>query len=303
MNVQKENAIVPVGRRRIIEYGDYGAEEGTDALYFHGIAGSSREAGLADTIAKRAGIKLRAPNRYGVGRTTYQAHSKPKDWAEDIQRLADALKMQTFRIIGMSAGSQYALACARYIEAGRLEGVTIIGGPAPLHEPEMLEQLSPSDRSMIRLASKMPFLARIKLLTKVVREKIFPGSYLSSVSGNLPDCDRAIIARPDVNRVLQASITEAIQQGTRGIYHNMCALLQPWGFHLSDIPKAVKLRMFHGEKDRTVPPFMGRHNAARIEHAETEFFPEAGHFMAADPESICSTRLIEHLSSVGKKPI
>jgi pimeloyl-ACP methyl ester carboxylesterase len=50
---------------------------------------------------------------------------------------------------------------------------------------------------------------------------------------------------------------------------------RPWGFHLKDI--YIPVHLWPREKDRIVPPEMGRYPAQTIPNCRSTFYPDEGH--------------------------
>ena len=54
-------------------------------------------------------------DRPGFGMSTYVKSYRIVDWPADVIELANALGLKRFAVAGISSGSPYALACARFI--------------------------------------------------------------------------------------------------------------------------------------------------------------------------------------------
>ena len=59
-------------------------------------------------------VRLIAPDRPGMGRSDPQPGHVVADWPADVAALADTLGLETFGVVGWSAGTPYAFACAAF---------------------------------------------------------------------------------------------------------------------------------------------------------------------------------------------
>jgi pimeloyl-ACP methyl ester carboxylesterase len=86
------------------------------------------------------------------------------------------------------------------------------------------------------------------------------------------------------------SFHEAARIGLSGAIRDAILYSRAWGLHLTEI--TVPVSLWHGEKDRIVPPAMGRWLEANIPGCHARFYPEEGHF------SLITNRMdaiIEHI--------
>src|ERR1700733_4828378 len=108
-----ETNTIPLNDGRLLEYASYGDAGGLPALFFHGFIGSHHQAAFAHEAARRHGLRLIAPNRPGVGRSTLKERRCLEECVPDVAQLADALGLDRFAVVGVSGGAPYALACLK----------------------------------------------------------------------------------------------------------------------------------------------------------------------------------------------
>ena len=101
---------------RDLAYEEYGDPAGFPVLSFHGGLSSHLDAAPAGAAAREAGIRLVAPDRPGMGLSTFQPGRTLLDWPEDVTALAHALGIERFAVMGWSAGGPYAAVCAAKLE-------------------------------------------------------------------------------------------------------------------------------------------------------------------------------------------
>ncbi|KAJ4349780.1 uncharacterized protein N0V89_008398 [Didymosphaeria variabile] len=90
---------------RVLSYAIYGSPvPHTSVFYFHSFASSRKEAKIWHTAAAKLGVRLVAPDRPGLGNSSFQPSRTFLDWPKDVIALADHLKIQTFYVMGWSGG-------------------------------------------------------------------------------------------------------------------------------------------------------------------------------------------------------
>jgi pimeloyl-ACP methyl ester carboxylesterase len=125
---------------RSLAYAEFGDPDGRPVLFFHATPGYRRNPWATDAELRSAGVRLIAPDRPGVGRSTPQPHRRLLDWPDDVRHLADALGLERFAVVGFSNGGPHAAACA-YKFGPRVSG-TALGAPLPpLDQPGALRRL------------------------------------------------------------------------------------------------------------------------------------------------------------------
>ena len=100
-------------------------------MVFHGLPGSHVQASLLDKHARRAGVRLIAPDRPGFGGSPPAPDRTILSWTHDVQQLADHLGLARFGVLGISCGGAYALACAHEL-GERLHYTGLIAGMGPM---------------------------------------------------------------------------------------------------------------------------------------------------------------------------
>jgi pimeloyl-ACP methyl ester carboxylesterase len=259
---------------RILGYAEFGTAGGKPVFYFHGLPASRIEARLTHTTACRLGIRIVAPDRPGFGLSDRLPGRRLADWPEDVAQLADALGLNRFAVLGVSAGGPYAIACACLMPK-RLTAIGLVGALGPIAIPGLDRSMKWPARFSFHLARDRPRLAELLyagLAARLLRRRPLLALLLLQVA----EPDRPVLQCDEVRRILQASIQEAFRHGGKGAVEELKLLASGWGLALQWISRPVHL--WHGEKDRTVPVILGRHLAAAIPHCQTRFFADEGHF-------------------------
>jgi pimeloyl-ACP methyl ester carboxylesterase len=284
---EKRQIILPDGR--ILGFALYGAPRGKPILYFHGFPSSRIEARFAHELGFSSGVRIIAVDRPGYGLSDFVPGRTIRDWPRDVLRLADALGIDRFRVMAVSGGCPYALACAHAIPE-RVKGVGIACGLGPAGSPEETEEMVFLNRLGLHLAKKAPWTVRGLFAMVAVALSCCPGAIVDFIAARLPGPDRQILRRPDVRKLLADSFREAVRAGPAGPTHDILLYSRPWGFNLKEIQTEVHL--WYGEKDAIVPPAMGRCLSQRIPRTRLTLYPEDGHF------SLIVSRLKEIVATI-----
>ncbi len=263
---------------RSLGYAIYGDAEGHAVFYFHGFPGSRLEAQLADRVAAQLGVRLIAIDRPGFGLSDFMPCRAIFDWPNDVIKIADALRINRFAIVGVSGGGPYVAACALRIPQ-RLTAAAIVSGVGPLDARKGSDRMIRSNHLIFFLGHHLPWLARILLWRMAYKVRRNPERVLGRIMSSLPDADKAVLARSEVKAAITDNIVEAFRRGSCGAAYELLLYSRPWGFLLKDI--ALPVDLWHGEEDRSVPPSMGRYQASAIRQCHAIFYPQEGHFSLA----------------------
>lgn len=263
---------------RDLGWASFGDPAGPPILLFHGFPGSRLDGRLADEAARKAGTHIIAVDRPGYGLSDFKPGRRIADWPDDVVELADSLGLERFAAMGISGGGPYAAACARFISK-RLSAAAIVCGVGPFDAPGATEGMSLQNRLVFGVSRWAPGLIGLAMrpMRKLARDR--PEKFVARIQSSLPDIDKEVVGRPQIRDAMVASSLEASRQGMRGISQEAGLYARPWGFELTEIP--MRVHLFQGEKDRNVPPVMGRFQAAAIPDCQAHFFPEDGHMSLA----------------------
>jgi pimeloyl-ACP methyl ester carboxylesterase len=259
-----------------LTYAEYGAPGGAPVIYCHGLSGSRLEAKLLDLDAfARAGLRLIAPDRPGMGRSDFQPERGFSHWAADLDALAAHLQLEQFGVIGVSGGAGYALACACLMPE-RTTSVVILSGAGEMGSPEVRRHLPFISRVLYGLAARSP--RRVETLLRLTQPRDLgdPQAIRQRMSRSLPPSDVAVFDQPGRLEDFIASGNEAMRQGVSGLAWDTHVCARPWGLRLEEIDLPV--RLLHGEADRNVPVAVARRLAAEIPGCQATIYPGEGHF-------------------------
>lgn len=260
---------------RTLAWAEFGDPRGRPVIYCHGFPGSRLEPRVADELASRLEVRLVGVDRPGYGQSTPAPGRQIRDWPRDVEAVADALGMERFAVIGVSAGGPYAAACG-YDLPERVSRVAIVCGLGPPESMGQGAQMHWYARWGLRVAAGLAPVSRwlfalFALGVRSVGEKGY-ALWVRRYSA----ADREVLQRPEVRSLLLAAFREGARNGGAALSEDLALLARPWDFPLDGVQ--VPADLWHGEADAVVPPEMGRFVASRLKNCRARFLPGEGHF-------------------------
>lgn len=250
---------------RTLGFHVYGAPDGIPVFYIHGVVDSGVTLqGKEDHMASDLGIRWIAPDRPGVGKSTFKPGRSVLDYPDDISQLVHHLGLNQYHLLGVSGGSAYTLACAKVLPHEQVRGVGICAGVAPWRVGRRGQSL----KNIFQMHMMKHWPTR---LLQSTREIYVP---LARDPDPMPMVNRF---RQDLLQYMDAAqadaymVTDPMQsavrvfrqyyaQGIDAHVDDMRILTRPWGFPIEGIGyEGVKL--WYGGADINTPPRMGLHLA------------------------------------------
>jgi pimeloyl-ACP methyl ester carboxylesterase len=228
--------------------------------------------------ADRLGIRWASYDRPGYGGSTPRPDRDVASAADDVSRVADALGIDRFAVMGHSGGGSHALACGALLPE-RVLGVVSVSGMAPFGAEglDWFEGFGPGGAAQLRAAA-----AGRAALEKHLAET-------DDEAGFTPEDEAALAGEwswfIDVVR-------PAIAGGMGGFIDDDLAAVGAWGFDPADIVAPILL--LHGGRDRAVPSSHDEWLARRCPSAELWLRPDDGHISILDQGAAALAWLREH---------
>lgn len=263
---------------RVLGYAEAGYSQGKTLFLLHGLNSSRLEVNIVHDKMEKRGIRLIGIDRPGIGLSTFQEHRTILDFVDDMTALADALNIDKFSIMGVSAGTAYALACLYKIPE-RILFCGLISALAPVFEVSN-KCMSKETRNFIFISQKFPFLIRPIfwfLQGRLSQNDTKKDQFLENIMFSLDAVDKDLIKDKHAKKALLETFKESYRHGTKGVaYDSKIVFTKPWGFTLGKID-FPSIHLWHGEKDKGVPLKMTKCMIEKLNTPILKTYPNEGH--------------------------
>lgn len=264
---------------RTLAYGEWGDLLGRPVLLSHGMPGS-RLFFPDPKVATEGGVRAITVDRPGMGGSDPQPGHVVADWPADVVELAGALGLDRFGVVGWSAGTPYALACAALIPE-RITGAAGTTSAAAMRyliagEPELRDtMLDDDDRAILELLPDRGAAER-RAASDAAEFVIGIAAHPEQLLERPADPgDEWFFDDLDRRRSFVESMREAVRQGAEAMSPQFVAQVAPWGFRLEDISMAV--HVWAGANDEVTPPDQMRRVADKIPTCTFKVWNDVGH--------------------------
>lgn len=258
----------------IYEYGD---PDGEPVFALHGTPACGAGFDWTDAPARELGLRVLAPDRPGIGRSTRVAMPAVGGYAVELGALADALEIDRFAVLGYSGGGPYAIAAA-YGLADRVRIAEIVAGAGEIGTWATPADLARSDRQLTWLSTHAPPAARAVLRSADLFARMAPRVALWSAATELAQSDRAVMRElaSQSPRHALALFTQALSRSSAGVVDDYVRLALTWNVPLGEI--TVPVHCWHGTADTLVPIAHTEALVERLPNAHLTTWPGEGHF-------------------------
>jgi pimeloyl-ACP methyl ester carboxylesterase len=253
---------------------EYGDPDGSPVFALHGTPSCGAGFEWADEPARARGLRIIAPDRPGIGRSTRVRMPAVSDYATELAVLADALEIDRFTLVGYSGGGPYALAAAATL-GERARATAIVAGAGEIGSWATFTDLSRSDRQMTWLSLHASSIARVALRGADLGSRLLPRVALWSATTEMIKPDRAVMHELGTPRQALALFTQALANSSAGVVDDYARLARPWNVALDAITTPV--HCWHGTADNLVPLAHAEALVARLPNARLTTWPGEGH--------------------------
>ena len=227
--------------------------------------------------ARELGVRLISPDRPGIADSSFVAQRKLLDWPPLASELADFLKLEKFRVLGISGGAPYAYALA-WAMPERVRVIAVVSGAPNINELRDHSGLLALYRWLMFADQRFPAplcrfgfrLARPFLSLRPPRRS---RSWLLKL---LQPCDADSLRDELAFEACFESQRRAWKASAEGVLADAQLFAQPWGFSLNEL--RVPVRMWHGDSDRSFSVGVAREMAKKIPKCHLRVIERAGHY-------------------------
>lgn len=280
---------------RTIHVYDTGAEDRDARLavfWHHGTPNIGEPPQPLFPAADQRGIRWVSYDRPSYGGSSARPGRDVASAAADVGRIADALGLDRFAVMGHSGGGPHALACGALLPE-RVLCVVCVSGLAPFGAEglDWFAGMVPSGERELRAA-----VAGRADLESLLAAEFTPESEAEpepeGEPGAFTAADEAALSGPW--SWLAGVAGQAIRGGLSGMADDDLAYVAPWGFDPAEVLQPVLI--MHGEQDRIVPSAHGKWLARRCPSAGLRLFPDDGHVSVLNSAETAMDWLRDHHS-------
>ena len=274
MKPTEQHIILPGNRK--LGFAEYGNPAGFPILYCHGSQSSRLEMHYNLSFAKEKELRILTVDRPGHGISDFNPAGTILSFAQDLKVLTEKLELASYSVVGMSAGSPFALGFS-YLFPEKIHKTGIISGFAPL-TTESKKVLSKEVKTMLSLAKSMPFLLKIFLKVQAKQLAIKPKKALNNFLQIMSEPDQLVLKNEKVMEVIESMFKEAFRNGSQGVAYEISTILvQKWGFELKEIKGRVQF--WQGKEDNNVPYQWAELMTNECRHSELKLYEDEGHLI------------------------
>jgi pimeloyl-ACP methyl ester carboxylesterase len=262
----------------VIAFEQYGDASGVPVIFCHGWPSSRTMARLTDEAARDLGIRIISPDRPGISGSSLQPNRKLSDWPQVVERLANHLGIEKFRLLAISGGAPYAYATARAMPE-RVRAIAIISGAVPIVDLVDRQGLLRLYRWMLALYQRSPRLLRRLFLMAQPILSLRPPVRLRPLVLKmlmLQTCDEESLRDSAAFEAVFESQRRAWRESAEGVMIDAQIYAQPWGFPIEEV--RVPVRLWHGKQDRAFSARLAEDIANRLPNCEARFVDGVGHY-------------------------
>ena len=260
-----------------VAFSEYGDSNGEPVMFCHGWPSSRLMAQFAHDAARELGARIISPDRPGIADSSFVAKRRLLDWAPLVAELADFLKLERFRVLGISGGAPYAYALA-WAMPERVRAVAVVSGAPHIAELNDQSGLLALYRWLMFADQRLPAplcrfgfrLARPFLSLRPPRRS---RPWLLKL---LQPCDADSLRDELAFEACFESQRRAWKTSAEGVMADAQLFAQPWGFSLSEL--RVPVRLWHGDSDRSFSLGVAREMAKKIPQCNLRVIESAGHY-------------------------
>lgn len=264
---------LPDGRR--LTFVETGPPDGRPVIYCHGAIGSP----LRDTVnlgplADRLHARHIAVNRPGFGGSDLIGGRTVNGFGADLRTLVNAMGIDRFYLVGVSAGGPYALAAAHLLK-DRVIRAAVCSSLSPLCAPHRTPGMPRRIQLGLTALAAMPRTARRlgdAILPLLHRH---PGLLHRVIAAHAAPTERARLAEAGERQAAGTSFLNATAYGVGGMIEDYLTYSRGWGFRPQDV--VCEVQVWHGGLDPLVPIERALQLAVSLSACRMFVDPDEGH--------------------------
>jgi len=263
---------------RHLAWRTFGAPDGLPLIALHGTPGSRLKFEVADPLARAAGLRVIAPDRWGYGGSSPHPSASLRAFADDVQALADRLGLERFSVLGVSGGGPYATGVAAAMP-DRVAALALAAPVGPIAgEPD--SEITAFHKLCFGPIAQTP--AAVGAVFQAFRAvlDVSPDVGMRMAMVRVARADRRVLKQREVAARLGQTFIEGLRPGVSGPVTDLGIFGAPWD--LDPGAAHVPARLWLGSTDNNVPRSAARRLAARLPRCEFVELAGEGHLWIAN---------------------
>lgn len=200
-----------------------------------------------------AGVRLLAPDRPGFWRSTPQPGPPLAGWPGTLSTVLDALGVGRVSVLGVSAGTPFALAAAATL-GDRITAVAVVGPFAPLDVSGDLRDMLGAQRRALLLARSLPRMGTLPVLALARLARRRPALAARLLASQRPAVDAERMRTGALRATLERLVPELFGDG-HAARRELQAVVADWSDLLGRVDQPV--RILAADADTVHPVSMG----------------------------------------------
>ena len=240
--------------QRSLSWSEFGDKAGEPLLYFHASGSSRLEASLFHEPARRAGLRLIAVDRPGVGGSSFNYATTADVFASDLLALLDHLAIERVGLLTLGTGAVYALALAKLAPlriSRQLSLGDVPSGPL-LAKQTGGSRLSTAVSSAVNSVLHAVFAHSVRCAWRLqYRLSVIGGvCRITSMKRVLGAVDQRVLENQALGAFLQLDYAEAMRQGGRALAQDESIGVALGDYALEKLNLPVEFWQGEGYRDR-----------------------------------------------------
>lgn len=273
MTYREELIDLPDGRT--LEVATLGTPSGSTIFFHHGTPGTTKTLKMLEPLLDLGDFYLVTASRPAYGRSSRNEGHRVFSAVADAKAALAHVGRERYVALGWSGGGPRSLASAALDDA--CVGAVAVASIAPADvDFDWTSGMGPENVAEFELSKKggAPYEEYMAGVGAEMATLNADNLY-DLLGGIFPEVDRESLADDGARATFVESMTYGFANGWRGYFDDNVAMIEAWGFDVSDIDKPVHL--FYGDADLMVPPTHGAWLTSQIPTAVAHHRPSEGH--------------------------
>lgn len=279
IHVTESDLELPDGRRLHVYDTGAGESGALPVFWHHGTPNVGLPPRPLFPASARLGVRWVSYDRPGYGGSTPLDGRSIASAATDVARIADALGIGRFAVMGHSGGASHALACAAVLPE-RVLGVVEVSGLAPFGAEglDWFAGMAASCRASLTAAAAGREAKERYEAEAVYDPEMFTPADHAALAGDWSWFEEVV--KP------------AVTAGPGGLVDDDLAYVHTWGCDPGSVTAPVLV--LHGGQDRIVPSTHGEWLANHCPRSELRLRPDDGHLSVLSDAAAALEWLVRH---------